>query len=330
MPPETYDLVLASRHLASVYAGRLETVAIFFSLEWMVTVISTKSFFFGRAKHTSVWRMHWWYTWWHHRKWSEAYFGNRASHCRCCSHRNQPYILVVWLDWDGVAGQRLWGWAGLPSELPLPTVWLGQIIGFPKACVPHLGTIRLCTRGFLVKICKGCGYSMWCTLWHTLQGFFSFLAKRTWGYLSDGRLCPGLSHDCFQAVVTASLSITVIDWLGGMKSSSGQWYVRSSLLGPPGETVYPEGQSDKEKCPLWCRQSFYGAAADPTGGTEIYNQGWGCELWREAGAPLWTTIAAFCSLWISSESCVGALPSQIFCYVAQRCPIQGQTDTNMN
>lgn len=95
-------------------------------------------------------------------------------------------------------------------------------------------------------------------------------------------------------------------WLTGL----GAWtpvlandMLGTAFSGPQERLSTLKGQRDEEKCPLWCRQSFYVAAADRPG------QNWDVQprlrMWALEGSwcpSLWTAMAAFCSLWISSES----------------------------
>ena len=280
--------------------------------------------------------MHWWYTWWH------LFPENGLKHILA----TEPHIAGTAATGTspcypcGVAGL---GWCGRAEALgpgrpafrvaALPAVWLGQIIGFPEACVSLFRNYKATHQGFLVKICKSVGAVCDARCVACTAGFlFSFLAKRTlrlsewWCGCARG-LVMIVSKPLWQP---RCLSL----WLTGL----GAWnpvlandMLGAAFWGPQERLSTLKGQSDKEKCPLWCRQSFYGAAADRPG------QNWDIQprlrTWALEGSwcpSLWTTMAAFCSLWIRSESCVGARRVRFSVTAAQSVQFKEQTDTNMN
>ena len=255
----------------------------------MVTVISTKSFsleeqnipVFGGCTddtHGGIYSQK--------TVWSSSHILTTASHHRCCSHRNQSLfsLCVAALVWCGRA-EALGPARPAFRVAALPAVWLGQIIGFPEACVSLFRNHKAVHQGVLVKICKSMGTvrDARCAA-HTAGFLFSFLAKRTlrlsewWCGCARG-LVMIVSKPCDNLVVYHC------DWLvWGHEIQFWPMMLGAAFWGPQERLSTLKGQSDKEKCSLWCSH-FMWQQLTGQGRTEIYNQGWGRELWRGAGAP---------------------------------------------
>lgn len=132
----------------------------------------------------------------------------------------------------------------------LPAVWLGQIIGFPEACISLFRNHKAVHQGVLVKICRSMGTvrDARCAA-HTAGFLFSFLAKRTlrlsewWCGCARG-LVMIVSKPLWQP---RCLSL----WLTGL----GAWnpvlandMLGAAFWGPQERLSTLKGQSDKEKC----------------------------------------------------------------------------------
>ena len=183
----------------------------------------------------------------------------------------------------GVAGQRLWGrQACLQScRLTSSVTWANHWI----SCV-SFRNYKAVHQGVLVKICKSTGTVCdACCVAHTAGFLFSFLAKRTLR-LSEWRCgcARGLVMIVSKPLWQPHCLSLRLTGLGAWNPVLANDMLGAAFWGPQERLSTLKGQSDEEKCSLWCSH-FMWQQLTGQGRIEIYNQGWGRELWRGAGAP---------------------------------------------
>lgn len=308
----TWDIwpVLASRHLASVYMGRLDGWYFLFSGMDGHCHLNERCFsleeenipVFGGCTddtHGGIYSQK--------TVWSSSHNLATEPHItRAAAAGTSPCYPCGWSHQDGVAGQRLWGRPGLPPELPpYQQCDLGKSNHWISWSLHLFGNHKAMHQGFLVKICESTGSvcDARCVAGTHCRVSFSFPAKEPWGHLSDGVAVPGRRPDCFKAVWQPHCLSLCLTGLGAWTPVLANGMLGAAFWGPQERLSTLKGQRDEEKCPLWCRQSFHVAAADRPG------QNWEAQprlrVWALEGSwcpSLWTAMPAFCSLWISSES----------------------------
>lgn len=223
--------------------------------------------------------MYWWYTWWHLflENGLKSYFDNSLTSQVLQPQEPALVFLVVWPGRGSGAGQACLQSCRLTSSVTWANHWI-SCVSFRNYKAVH--------QGVLVKICKSTGTVCdACCVAHTAGFLFSFLAKRTlrlseWQCGCARGLVMIVSKPLWQPHCL-SLRLT---GLGAWNPVLANDMLGAAFWGPQERLSTLKGQSDEEKCSLWCSH-FMWQQLTGQGRTEIYNQGWGRELWRGAGAP---------------------------------------------